>query len=173
MLHYEIQGITKETFSGFANGNSCLVAFRQCKSERRKAEERNNAGMDGSSLVLFSIRFCRRKHNGLTLPGYVPLCDAYTIADWTASQISRRPWELACRSKEISEWQRQNQCATHMLTCKNRISHFVKVWHSPVLRCSIALVRFVIQTYIAWCGHEIRDRFLNAWNIPIGPFAIQ
>ena len=23
----EIQGITKETFSGFANGNSCLVAF--------------------------------------------------------------------------------------------------------------------------------------------------
>ena len=27
MLHYEIQGISKETFSGFGNGNSCFVAF--------------------------------------------------------------------------------------------------------------------------------------------------
>ena len=27
MLHYEIQGITTETFSGFANGNSCFGVF--------------------------------------------------------------------------------------------------------------------------------------------------
>ena len=73
--------------------------YRQCKSERRKAEERNNAGMDGSSLVLFSIRFCRRKHNGLSRPGNVPFCEAYTIADWTPLQISIRPREVACRSK--------------------------------------------------------------------------
>ena len=113
-----------------------------CKSERRKAENPNNAGMDGSSLALFSIRFCRRKHNGLTLPGNVPFCEAYTIADWTPSQISISPRELACRSKELREWRRQNHCATCLLTCKNQKSRYVKVWHRSVLRCSVALVRF-------------------------------
>ena len=77
--------------------------------------------------VLFSIQFCRRKHNGFTLPGYVPCCEAYTMADWTPLQISNRSGELACRSKELREWHRQNHCATRLLTCKNGKSRSVKV----------------------------------------------
>ena len=34
-----------------------IIATRQCKSERRKAEERNNTGMDGCLLSFFPSGF--------------------------------------------------------------------------------------------------------------------